>query len=69
MISPDGKPQYIVDEKGNRTAVILDLPFYRQLLEAMEELEEIREYDAAKAEGGEEIPLEQALKEIEDARE
>jgi hypothetical protein len=63
------KPQFIVDEKGNRTAVILDIQSYEQLLEAAEELEDMRAFDEAEAEGGEYIPLEQAIKEIEDARE
>lgn len=62
-------PQYLVDEKGNRTAVVLDLARYHELLEAEEDLDDIRAYDAAKAEGGEAIPFEQALKEIEQARE
>jgi len=61
-------PQYLVDEKGNRTAVMLDLEVYRALLEAREELEEIRAYDEAEAEGGEAIPFEEAIKEIEAER-
>ena len=63
------QPQFIVDEKGNRTGVILDIQSYQELLEAAEELDDVRAYDAAEAEGGEYIPLEQAIKEIEDARE
>ena len=60
--------QFIVDAQGNRTAVILDLNVYQALLEAREELEEIRAYDEAEAEGGEAIPFEQAIKEIEEQR-
>ena len=60
--------RYIVDEKGKRLAVLLDLEEYRRLLEALEELEAIRAYDEAKAawEAGEEVlPLEDAIEEIE----
>ena len=40
---------------------------YEELLEAAEELDDVRAYDEAEAEGGEYIPLEQAIKEIEEA--
>ena len=54
------KERYIVDEKGNRTEVILTLADYQKLLEELEELESIRAYDAAKSSGDEAIPIEQA---------
>jgi hypothetical protein len=63
------KEQFVVDESGNRTAVLLDLRRYFELLEAQEELESIRAYDEAKSSGDESIPFPQALKEIEGARE
>ncbi len=56
---------YIVNEQGNETGVILDIEEYRKMLDAVEELEAIRAYDSAKAEGGEAIPFELALAEIE----
>lgn len=56
---------YVIDEKGNRIGVILDIDNYRKLLEEIEELESIRAYDAAKASGDESIPFEQAVSEIE----
>ena len=59
------KPRFIVDDRGEKTAVILDIAEYRRLLEEAEELEDIRAYDAAKAAGGEAIPFEQAVAEIE----
>lgn len=59
------KECYVVDEKGNRIAVILDIADYQKLLEALEELESLRAYDAAKASGDEAIPFEQAVAEIE----
>ncbi len=60
--------QFVTDTEGNRTAVILDMETYRQLVEAQEELDDIRAYDAAKAAGDEVIPFDQALAEIEAQR-
>ena len=59
------KEHYIVDEKGNRVGVLLNLGDYRKLLAELEELESIRAYDAAKASGDEAIPFERAVAEIE----
>ena len=58
------KERYIVDEKGNRIGVLLDIEDYHRLLAELEELESIRAYDAAKASGDEAIPFEQAIAEI-----
>jgi len=57
--------RFIVDDEGQKTAVILDIAEYRKLLEEAEELEAIRAYDIAKAAGDEAIPFEQAVTEIE----
>jgi hypothetical protein len=62
------KPRFIVDDQGKETGVILDISEYKRLLEAAEELEAIRAYDAAKASGDEAIPFEQAVTEIERKR-
>jgi PHD/YefM family antitoxin component YafN of YafNO toxin-antitoxin module len=59
------KPRFIVDDHGEKTAVILDMAEYKKLLEEAEELEAIRAYDAAKAASDEVIPFEQAVAEIE----
>ena len=61
------KEQFVVDARGNRTAVLLDVRRYNELLEAQEELESIRAYDEAKSSGDEVIPFSQAVKEIEGA--
>ena len=63
------KGQFVVDESGNRTAVLLDVERYMELLEAQEELESIRAYDEAKSSGDEAVPFSQAVKEIEGASE
>lgn len=60
--------EYIVNEKGEQTRVILDIAEYERLREIEDEMEDIRRYDAAiKAiESGEDevVPLEQAIREI-----
>jgi hypothetical protein len=60
--------RFITDSAGNRIAVILDLEQYEALLEAMEELEDIRAFDEAKHSQEEAIPFEQAIQEIDQAR-
>jgi hypothetical protein len=62
------KERYVVDAKGNRVGVLLDIAAYRELLAELEELESIRAYDAAKASGDEAVPFEQAVAEIEQNR-
>jgi len=59
------KEQFVIDESGNKTAVLLEVERYVELLEAQEELESIRAYDDAKASNDEPIPFAQAVKEIE----
>ncbi len=62
------QPRYLVDDDGKQVAVLVDIEQYRVLLEAAEELDAIRAYDAAKASGDEAIPFEQAIAEIEQGR-
>ncbi len=66
------EPQYLVDAAGNTTAVLLDLETYNALVEAAEELQDIRDYVEAKRalDAGEDevIPFDQALAEIEAER-
>ncbi len=61
------KEQFVVDENGNRKAVLVAIERYFELLEAQEELESIHAYDAAKASNDEAIPFSQAIKGIEGA--
>ena len=60
--------QFIIDQQGNRTAVLLDIQTYQQILEQLEELESLKAYDVAKADDDEIIPFEQAVAEIETHR-
>jgi hypothetical protein len=66
MISIKGR--YVVDEKGNRTGVILNIKDYQRILDDLEELESIRSYDAAKASGDEVLSFEEAVRQIEHRR-
>jgi hypothetical protein len=40
-----GRREYVLDAKGNRVGIILDIPTYEKLMEALEELEDIRDFD------------------------
>ncbi|MDP2207186.1 MAG: hypothetical protein Q8K98_00240 [Bacteroidota bacterium] len=56
--------RYVVDQSGNRVSVVLDIADYQKLLDGLEELEEIKAYDAAKKSGDEIISFEDAISEI-----
>ncbi|MGD9506478.1 MAG: hypothetical protein AB7W37_16340 [Syntrophobacteraceae bacterium] len=56
--------QYLVDESGNRKAVLVSISQWMRIIEDLEELDDIRAYDRAKAEPSETIPFEQAVSEI-----
>ncbi len=58
-------PQYVVDAAQTRTAVFIPAAEWEEILEALEDLDDIRAYDMAKAEGQEAVPFAQALREIE----
>jgi hypothetical protein len=56
--------EYLVDEHGNRKAVVEPLAAWQQILEALDELEDIRAYDAVKRWPSDSIPFEEAVSEI-----
>ena len=64
--------QFLTNDKGERTAVVLPLGVYEELLELAEDAEALREADEAlgELERGEDevIPLQQALREIQEGR-
>ncbi|HLF64005.1 MAG TPA: hypothetical protein VI603_09635 [Saprospiraceae bacterium] len=50
------KTQFIVDDNGNKLAVILPMKEYEKMIEELEELEDIKLYDdAVKEDDGERI--------------
>ncbi|MFB3880646.1 MAG: type II toxin-antitoxin system prevent-host-death family antitoxin [Armatimonadota bacterium] len=52
------KKQFLVDEKGRRTAVVLPIEEYERLRELDEDIADLRAADEARAEEGEDVPLE-----------
>ncbi len=64
--------RYVTDEKGERVGVILDVQEYERLMEALEDLADLRAADEALqaiARGEEEIlPLDEAIREMEQER-
>jgi hypothetical protein len=56
--------EYLVDVVGNRKSVVLPITVWREIKAELEELDDIRAYDAAKAKPSEPLPFEQAIREI-----
>ena len=54
-------PQYITDKKGKKLSVVISLIEYKKILEELEELEDIRLYDAVKARKEKSIPFTEYL--------
>jgi hypothetical protein len=62
-------PEYIVDENLNRKSVVLPYAEWKNIVEEMKELDDIRAYDRAKNETEDKIvPFEQAVEEIENGK-
>ena len=64
--------QFLVNDKGERTAVMLPIEEYEELLERLEDAEALREADEALGdlERGEDevVPIQQALREIQEGK-
>ena len=56
--------QYIIDENGNKKAIVIPVSEWNKIQEELEELEDIRAYDKAKEKPSGPIPFEEAIKEI-----
>jgi len=56
--------EYLVDDQGRRTAVVLPIEEYEELVEAAEQREDIRHLQKAKAVPGEPVPWEQVKAEL-----
>jgi hypothetical protein len=57
--------RYLTDHRGRKIGVILPIREFKELLAKLEELESIREYDAALASRDEAIPFRQATRDLE----
>lgn len=63
------KTQFLTDEKGKKTAVVLPIKQYNKLLEKLEDLEDVKLYDEAKRnDDGFRISIDDAFKIIEEKR-
>lgn len=62
------KPQFIIDEKGNRTGVILPIKDFDKLLDELDENHTTRMYDKAKEDKLTFRPLNDVLKEVQAKR-
>jgi hypothetical protein len=61
--------QFLTDEKGKRTAVVMPIEKYNKLMEHLDDLEDVRLYDEAKKEDdGIRISIDEAFKIIEAKR-
>ena len=58
------KTQYITDTTGKKISVILPIRDYEKILDDLEELEDIKAYDKAKARKSNPMPFDQAVKEL-----
>lgn len=62
------KTQFITNDKGKRVSVILPIRDYNKMLDALEELDDIKAYDEARKSGEDSVVAEEAFKMIESAR-
>ena len=61
-------PQFIIDNNGKKLAVVLPIKEYNKLIEELEDLEDVKEFDKAMKREQEFIPFNQAIQEIEEQR-
>ena len=57
-------PEFVIDKGAKKKAVLVPFAEWRHLMEAIEELEDIRAYDKAKSHQDASVPFEQAVQEI-----
>jgi hypothetical protein len=56
--------EYVVDLDGNKKAVVVPMSEWQKILDALEELDDIKAYDEAKSKPSNPIPFEKAINEI-----
>jgi PHD/YefM family antitoxin component YafN of YafNO toxin-antitoxin module len=57
-------PEYVVDEQQHRKAVLLPVEEWEQIMSDLDDLDDIRAYDAAREQSGDKLLFEQAVREI-----
>jgi hypothetical protein len=58
-------PQYITDNTGRKISVVLSIKEFKTIMEELEEMEDVRLYDEAKAADEPSVPIDEAFKIIE----
>ena len=61
-------PQFITDDSGNKISVVISVLEFKNIIEELEELEDIRLYDDAKKSNEPSIPIDDAFKMIDAKR-
>lgn len=61
-------PEFVVDERQKRRAVLLPYEEWEKIVEEMEELDDIRAYDEAKSRPSEPVAFDDAVKEIREGK-
>jgi hypothetical protein len=56
------KPQFVTDNTGKKIAVMIPLKEYELMLQELEEIEDVKLYDAVKSKGEKSIPFDTYLK-------
>jgi PHD/YefM family antitoxin component YafN of YafNO toxin-antitoxin module len=59
-------PEYVVDKDKHPRAVLLPISEWEKVMEELEELDDIRAYDKTKESAEDSIPLDQAVREIQE---
>lgn len=62
------KPQYITNDSGKKISVVLPIKDFKVIVEQLEELEDIRLYDAAKKSKEPSLDVDSAFKKNENRR-
>ena len=60
--------QFLTNEKGEKIAVVIAIEEYEKLLDEIDELEAIKEFEEAKAAGETPVPFDEATARIEQRR-
>ena len=61
-------PEFVVDERQKRKAVLLPYDEWQKIVEEMEELDDIRAYDESKAQPSDSVLFDTAVKEIRESK-
>lgn len=56
--------EYLVNNKGDKKAVVIPFSEWKKILEAMEELDDIKAYDEVKSNPSDPMPFEDAVGQI-----